>query len=222
MHSGKVFMAVACSLLTATASRAAGTCVPIASYSNAVIQTNLISQFPVGLFTPATTFSPAATFKIPKAKSTGLHPTYNFWQGSYPQQLTLNVSVSRATYVYTLINAYGPPAGQIIATVEFKGSNGADQTFSLSAGTDIRDFCVTNFANTINGTTTQNAFEVDGVQNGCATGNVKTGLNTNYRIDEQKFTLLPAFTKQKLTQIIITPTGVGGSRPIVLGVTVVH
>jgi hypothetical protein len=201
---------------------AAGKYVPIAPYSDADIQTNLISQFPVGVFTPSNLPSPAVTFRIAKAKPRADPPTYNFWDDPSGTPLTLNVSVPKATYVYTLMNAYSPPDGQTIANIEFKGSKGAVQSFSLVAGANIRDFCVGNFANTINGTTTQNAFEIDNVQDACGTGNVKTGLVTDYHIDEQQFALKAAFAKQKLTQIIITPTGVGGSRPIVLGVTVVN
>ncbi|MEJ0045436.1 MAG: hypothetical protein WDN04_04305 [Rhodospirillales bacterium] len=182
------------------------------------IQTGLIKEFPVGTFAPANGFP--VTFSIPKANTKKSPPKYNFWDDPTGQPLTVNVSVPKAKAVYTLMNAYSPAIGSTIATVEFKGSKGADQTFSLVAGTDIRDFCQNFFANTINGTTTQTAFAVSNVQDACGTGNVHTGLISDYRVDEQQFTLSAAFAKQKLTQIIITPTGAGGSRPIVLGISV--
>jgi hypothetical protein len=221
MRSSLLAAAMLASLVPAAPGRAAQRYIPIMADSDADIQTNLISQFPVGVFTPSNSLSPAVTFKIAKARPKAATPTYNFWDDPDGTPLTLNVSVAKATFVYTLMNAYSPSDGQTIATVEFKGSKGADQTFSLVAGTNIRDFCVGDFANSINGTTTQNAYEIDNVQDACGTGNVKTGLVTDYHIDEQQFALAPAFAKQKLTQIIITPTGVDGSRPIVLGVTVV-
>ncbi len=179
------------------------------------IQTGLIAQFPVGKFTPSNSFP--VTFYIPTANIKRSPPKYNFWDNG--KTLTINLSVNRPTAVYTLMNAYAPPQGYTIATVEFKGSKGADVTFSLVAGTNIRDFCQNIFANTINGTTTQNAFTVANVKGSCSTGNVKTGYVTTYRVDEQQF-LLPTFSKQKLTQIIITPTGSG--TPIMLGLTVAY
>jgi hypothetical protein len=221
MRSSLLAAAVLASLTPAAPGRAAEKYVPITADSDADIQTNLIRQFRVGVFTPSNSLSPAVTFKIARAKPNAAPPTYNFWDDPNGTPLTLNVSVLKATYVYTLMNAYSPPDGQTIATVEFKGSKGADQSFSLVAGTNIRDFCVGEFANTINGTTTQNAYEIDHVRDACGTGNVKTGLVTDYHVDEQQFALEPAFAKQRLTQIIVTPSGAGGSRPIVLGVTVV-
>ncbi len=179
------------------------------------IQTNLIAQFPVGTFAPSNSFP--VSFFIPKANTKRSPPKYNFWDNG--KTLTINLSVNRPTAVYTLMNAYAPRQGSTIATVEFKGSKGADVTFSLVAGTDIRDFCQNVFANSINGTTTQNAFTVVNVQGSCGTGNVMTGLVATYRVDEQQFSL-PTFAKQKLTQIIITPSG--SSVPILLGLTVAY
>src|SRR5262249_31018866 len=86
-------------------------------------------------------------------------------------------------------------------------------------GTDTRDFFQGSFANTINGTTTQNAFSVSGVQDAGGTGNVNTGATGTYNIDEQVFNLSAAFATQTLTTIKIT--GLGGGTPILLGLTAV-
>jgi hypothetical protein len=178
------------------------------------IQTNLIKEFPTGKFTAANSF--ATVFTIPKAKPTARVPKYNFWDNG--QTLTIDTSIPGATHVYTLMNAYSPPPGAVIASVEFLGSAGADTTFQLTAGTNIRDFYQGQFANTINGTTTRNAFEVQDVQDAGGTGNVNTGLYGTYVVDEQEFVLPAAFKTQTLTQIIITPSGSG--TPILLGATV--
>ena len=90
----------------------------------------------------------------------------------------------------------------------------------MIAGTDIRDFCQNFFANTINNTTTRNAFAVNHVRDSCGTGNVNTGLVTDYRVDEISFILPTAFATQTLSTITVVPSDAG--RPLVLGVTVVN
>lgn len=54
---------------------------------------------------------------------------------------------------------------------------------------------------------------------GGGTGNVDTGDQGNYVIDEQDFVLNSAFALQTLTSIVITNTSTEGGTPIVLGVT---
>jgi hypothetical protein len=80
-----------------------------------------------------------------------------------PGSFTVNVGVAGVTDVYTLMNAYAPTSGFALTTVEFIGSGGADQTFTLVNGVDVRDYFQGAFANTINGTTTQQAFSVSGL-----------------------------------------------------------
>ena len=208
--------AMVTSVVLPHAALAAQKTIPFA-YNND-IQTGLIAQVPTGVFTPANTLAPAVTFTIPKAKLTAKPPKYNFWNTVNGGALTITLSASKPSYVYTLMNAYSPAIGANIATVAFFGSKGATQSFTLVGGTDIRDFCQNIYANTINGTTTQNAFSVSDVVGACGTGNVTTGFVTDYRVDEQQFALSSAFQKQKLIKIVITP--VNGT-PILLGVTVV-
>jgi len=173
------------------------------------IQTGLIKEFPTGTF--VTTNSFATPFVI-NSNSSG----DNYYDGG--GQLNISADVFGATNVYTLINAYAPPAGAQLATVEFIGSGGADETFTLVNGVDVRDFYQGVFANTINGTTTQNAFSVSGVQDAGGTGNVNTGDVGTYLVDEQDFSLMPAFETQTLTEIVLTDLN-GGGTPILLGVT---
>ncbi len=183
---------------------------------NEDIQTGLIKQFPTGFFTANNSF--ATPFDITSDNGN------NFYDGFTPDNaLTINVSVPSATNVYTLMNAYSPSPGYEIATVEFVGSNGATETFDLVNGTNIRDFYQGGSANTINGTTTENAFIVTNTQDAGGTGNVNTGDFGTYVVDEQDFALDSAFASQTLTEIIITDLGGarGGSNvPILLGVTV--
>ena len=66
------------------------------------------------------------------------------------------------------------------------------------------------YSNTINGTTTRNAFTVTG-QGAAGTGNVATGAYGTYVIDEQQFVLSSAFATQTLQQITYTYTGTSGT-----------
>jgi hypothetical protein len=127
----------------------------------------------------------------------------------------VNVGVAGVTDVYTLMNAYAPTTGATLTTVEFVGSAGADQTFTLVNGVDVRDYFQGSFANTINGTTTQQAFSVFGPG---GVGGVN-GVVGTFVLDEQHFALNSAFATQTLQQIVYTYTGAEGN-PILSGVTV--
>jgi hypothetical protein len=150
------------------------------------------------------------------------------WVHRKRQALTLTLSspIASPTDVYTLMNAYSPPPGVQIATIQFVGTGGASLTFPLIAGQDIRDYNQGGFANTLTnsipGVEALNAFSCNDPAN-ClgsgGTGNVLTGVQHNYVIDEQHFSLGATFSGQTLTQIIITDTHTG-STPALLGVTV--
>ena len=172
------------------------------------IQTNLIKQFPTGIFTADNSF--ATPFDI-TADASG----DNFYDADRP--LTISTSLPEVSDVYMLMNAYSPPPGEALATVEFIGSQGADQTFTLINGVDARDFYHGIWANTIDGAATQNAFTINNVRGAAGTGNVNTGSTGTYVVDEIDFALIPAFADETLTAIKITPLGDG--TPILLGVT---
>jgi hypothetical protein len=174
---------------------------------NGNIQSNLIKQFPTGYW--KSTNSLATLFDI---ASDG---TNNFYAVTSP--LVINTFIPQADRVYTLLNAYSPGTGAV-ATIEFIGDGGADQTNTFNGGVDLRDFYQGAFINTINGTTTQNAFTVSNVRGAGGTGDVNTGLVGNYVIDEQAITLNPAFHNQNLIQIKLS--GKGNGTPILLGMTV--
>jgi hypothetical protein len=174
-----------------------------------LIQTGLIKEFPSGFVTGNQGLT--TPFDVTDDASGN-----NFSEIS--TSLTINVSIPDATNVFTLMNAYGPPDGVDGATVEFVGSLGTTQTFTLVYGTDVRDFYQGVYANTINGTTTQNAFTVSGVTDAAATGDVTTGEFGTYNVDEQDFVLDPAFAGQTLDQIIITNLDASAT-PILLGMT---
>jgi len=181
------------------------------------MQTNLIREFPIGLFKPSNGF-PAA-FYLPKAEPGAHPPRYNFWDAPNRKPLSITTHVRRVSAVYMLLAAYSPPPGATIAFVEFSANGGAHVKVSLVAGTDIRDFCENVFANAIDGTSTRAAYTIHHVRDSCGTGNVQSGYITDYRIDEHRFVLPPEFIHQALTQIEVTPTGYG--TPLIIGITAV-
>jgi uncharacterized protein (TIGR03437 family) len=220
----------ACALLLAGAASAeVYTTVPIPGSNN--IQTALLSTVPTGNFIANNSL--ATPFNISGAAGTcgpsGSSPC-NFYDGfgfsGSGQSITINVSIPSPTDVYTLMNAYDPQGGQQLATITFVGTGGTSLTFSLVGGENIRDFYQGSFTNLLSngvaGAAAINAFTCQDPAN-CVgaggTGNVQTGLQGTYVLDEQDFSLGTTFAGQTLTQIIITDT-YNGSDPILLGVTV--
>lgn len=188
--------------------RAQGNYIFITNFSkNGNIQTNLIAQFPTGLWVATNSF--ATPYDI-VTNSAG----ENFYAATTP--LSNSVSIPAVSNIYTLMNAYAPGGGPVV-TVEFKGDQGADQTNTLDGGVNIRDFFQGSYVNTLNSATVENAFEAFDVQGAGGTGNVNTGLTGNYVIDEQSFSLDAAFLTQRLTAIIFS--GLGNGTPIILGIT---
>lgn len=173
------------------------------------MQTALQSTYPSGLFTASSAFG--TTFDITNDGS-----GHNFLEQFTGTTSIASLSLYGIADVYMLANAYGPTGGTI-ATVEFKGDGGADQVFNLVNGSDIRDFYQGVYLNSINNTTTKNAFSVSNVYGGAGTGNVNTGAYGTYVIDEVQFGLSSAFRTQNLTQININ-TGCCGTL-IVMGIT---
>jgi hypothetical protein len=200
--------AVLAAFFSPAVARAQGNYVFVTNFlKNGNIQSNLISQFPTGLWVATNSF--ATPFEI-VTNATGA----NFYAAS--ATLSNSLSIPAVSNVYTLMNAYAPGGGAV-ATVEFRGDEGADQIFTLEGGVNIRDFFQGSFVNTLNNTASENAFEAFDVQGGGATGNVNTGLTGNYVIDEQSFSLDASFLTQHLAAIIIS--GVGNGTPIILGIT---
>ena len=113
--------------------------------------------------------------------------------------LTVNLGLASVTHVYTMIQGWWPTVGFQIATVTFNGSAGAVQSFNLVDGTDVRDVYNNTYADTINGTTTQNVW---------------MSADSYQRLDEQVFTLSSAFLTQTLTSMTITPYTAGGGSPV--------
>ncbi|HEX3860168.1 MAG TPA: Ig-like domain-containing protein [Stellaceae bacterium] len=174
------------------------------------IQHSLIKEFPSGIVTGNQGLS--VPFDVVSDGSGN-----NF--SEITTSLTINVSIANVAHVHTLIAAYMPPDGATAATVEFIGTGGADETFTLVNGNQLRDFFDDGFANSINGTTAQNMFTVTGVQDAAGTGDVTTGNTGTYRMDEQDFVLNGSFAGQTLQQIVITNLDGPGETPILLGVT---
>jgi hypothetical protein len=181
---------------------------------NANLQ-SLQSTYPSGIFTPSNGLG--ASFNITSDANGNNFEQLSGSNGQLfsPGSFTVNVGVAGVTDVYTLMNAYAPTSGATLTTVEFVGSAGADQTFTLVNGVDVRDYFQGSFANTINGTTTQQAFSVfgPGLVNGV------NGVVGTFVLDEQHFALSSAFATQTLQQIVYTYSGAEGN-PILAGVTV--
>lgn len=192
------------------------------------IQTDLISTFPEGNYKPKHGWE---TFSIPSQPDTCGYAESgpcNFYDGfgssGSGKSITIKTKVAKAANAYTLVNAYSPPAGVQIATIEFEGNGGATVTYALIGGEDIRDFYNGNYANTLSngvqGVTARNVFKcVDPTTclGGGGTGNVNTGETGEYRVDEQRYSLA-GLNGQTLTKVILTDTN-DGSQPILLGLT---
>jgi len=195
------------------------------------IQTGLISTVPTGTFTANNSL--ATPFNIPSASGKcgpGGNQPCNFYDGfgfsGSGQSIAMNVSVANATDVYTLMNAYDPAGGQQLATITFGGTGGTTLTLDLVGGQVIRDFYQGSFTNSLtNGVTGVNALNAftcvrpTTCLGAGGSGNVQTGLNGTYVVDEQDFSLGNVFRGQTLTSITITDTH-NGSDPILLGATV--
>ncbi len=207
---------------------------PVAfTYTNN-IQTGLISTFPTGTYTA----TDGTQFSIPSAAGNcgpSANQPCNFFDNGTGQftagnHLTINVSLPDATDVYTLINGYFRAIDTgTVGTVEFLGTGGTSITFNLIGGNDLRDFYnsgqyVNTLTNTVPGVNAVNTFECNDPST-ClgagATGNVATGHQGNYVVDEQHFSLGSTFAGQTLTQIIITST-TSNVQVIVLGVTATY
>lgn len=137
----------------------------------------------------------------------------NYWAGgaaanfgSGTVRLTVPVGVYGATTVFTLLNTmWGQFGPQAYLFVTFNGSNGATVTKRLVGGLNVRDYNNDGGPNTINNTSTIQAWA--------------NGLGQ--RLDRQEYLLPAAFATQTLTSVTITDTGNESfSRAILAGITV--
>jgi hypothetical protein len=193
------------------------------------IQTDLISTFPKGIFKPKLGWE---SFSIPSRPDTCGYAkagACNFYDGfgfsGSGTSITMKTEVAKPVDAYTLMNAYSPPSGTQIATIEFEGSGGATVTFALVGGKDIRDFYNGGYAdslsNGITGVVARNVFKcVDPTTclGAGGSGDVHTGDTGDYRVDEQQYSL-KGLKGQTLTKIVLTDTN-DGSQPILLGLTI--
>jgi hypothetical protein len=164
------------------------------------IQNSLYPTFPTGLITPPNN-SFGAPFYIPANVD-----NFDVIDGT----VTIDVpDLIGVTDVYTLMNAYYPRGGDI-ATVEFVGSAGATQTYTLVDGTDIRDEYQGSYLNTINGTTTQNAYTFV---------NPSSSFQGTYVSDEQDFSIDSTIQDQGLVAVEITQLSCYSGEPLLLAAT---
>jgi len=189
---------------------------------NGNIQSELISQFPTGSYDPQdagqynnTSISFATPFSIP---TTG-DDFYAFATGSGDQNIFGSLTgLTNITDFYGLIAAYHPSGGQI-GSFTFSGTNSEGssitQTFILTEGSDVRDFYDGQYEDTINGTTTQNAFQINDVVGGGDTGNTSDGYVGTYNIDEMDF----HFSQTFATLTGITYDSLSADNLLLLGAT---
>jgi hypothetical protein len=227
MSRRRLIIPVLAALLAASAAQGQ-VLTPVPLTYNANWQTSVISTVPSGTFVANNDF--ATLFQIPStsSKSCTVSGPCNYYSDTSfnGQSVTFDVTVANATDVYTLMNATSPQPGATLGTISFIGSGGASQTFPLVAGADIRDYYQGGFADTLDngvaGVEAVNAFActdpVDCLGSG-GTGNVQTGKAGGYVLDEQHFTLDPAFASQTLTKIVLTDASIG-SGFLLAGVTV--
>jgi hypothetical protein len=147
---------------------------------------------------------------VPFAIPTGPN---NYWNGGAAANfgpgvvsLTIPVGVQGVTSAFTLLNAMwcqpGPTSNLYIT---FTGSNGATVTQPLVGNVNLRDYNQDGGANSINNTSTIQAWT-----NG-----------EGQRIDRQEYILPAAFATQVLTSVTITDTGHEDfSRAVFSGLTV--
>jgi hypothetical protein len=183
--------------------------ISLAPYATRNIQANLFPTFPTGhVIPPKNSFG--VPFYIPASGK-------NFLPVERDSPVTIHVGVFGVKKIFALIQAYGPHEGDRICSVEFIGSAGADQTFNLIVGFDIRDFFESGFSRTINNTTTCPAFEFIG-RGGAYGDDTATGPRGFYDFDEHEFDLNKDFANQTLDSIKFIKLTDWGT-PMLLGLT---
>jgi hypothetical protein len=141
----------------------------------------------------------------------------NYWAGAAAADfglgvvsLKIPVGVAGVTSVFTLLNSMWGFAGpHAYLYITFTGSDGASLTQPLVGNVNLRDYNNDGNTNTINNTSTVQAWY--------------NGLGQ--RLDRQEYVLPAEFARQMLTSITITDTGsegngTNGSRAVFAGVTV--
>ncbi len=192
---------------------------------NGDTDSNLQGSFPAGDFTAnnawATPFDISASGEENYAQvGTTLSVDGMDFQGATDVFTLLNytdlsylVARARAAAAHP---AAASPTG--VLTIEFIGDAGADQTFTLNDGVDIRNYYQGNSPTPLSSGSTENAFTTGTDAQGAeGTGDASTGATGTYVVDEQHFTLDPAFAAQGLQEIKVTNTG--SNPPIALGFT---
>src|SRR5580704_1703888 len=141
----------------------------------------------------------------------------NYWAGAAAADfgpgvvsLKIPVGVAGVTSVFTLLNSMWGFAGpQAYLYITFTGSDGASPTQPLVGNVNVRDYNNDGNTNTINNTSTVQAWY--------------NGLGQ--RLDRQEYVLPTAFASQELTRVTITDTGnegngTDGSRAVLAALTV--
>lgn len=130
--------------------------------------------------------------------TTGNGARYYLASGTNPVTLTIPVSIFGATTAFTLINTLWGASGTF-QTVTFNATGGLSASFGLAGNIDVRDYFQNTFTNSINGTTTEQVFNVG-----------------PRRLDRQTFVLPTSFAGETLTSVVFTDTGAFGTSRLAL------
>ena len=137
----------------------------------------------------------------------------NYWSGCGAANfgpgtvsLTIPVGVFSVRSAFTLLNTlWSQPGPNAYLAITFNGSAGATETVSMVGGVNVRDYNNDGGQNTINNTSTVQAWD-----NG-----------RGQRLDRQEYILPAAFATQTLTSVTLTDTGNEDfSRALFAGITV--
>jgi hypothetical protein len=144
-------------------------------------------------------------FILPEARNRYWRGTVAAEGGARPVSLTIPVNQAVSTAYFLLNTEWGQPGPESYLTLEFRGDGGAQYAKRLVAGVDVRDYHNGTMVNTINETTTREAF----------------AYGRGERIDRVEVALPDSFRDHKLESITLKDTGrYGFQRAILWAVTV--
>jgi hypothetical protein len=128
------------------------------------------------------------------------------------QTLTENATIANIYGVYTLASLYfGDSSSHVTYTFNF--SDATSYTVALTGNVDLRDYNIPSpYANSINGTTTRNAFSGPSIVT--STGLAQAGHTWN--LDRQFVALPVAHQGKTLSSFVVTDTGAPGVSRIFL------
>jgi len=144
-------------------------------------------------------------FVMPEGRNRYWRGTIAADGGARPVSLSIPVNQAISTAYFLLNTEWGRPGPESYLAVEFSGDGGVRFEKKLVGGVDVRDYHNGTMVNTVNGTTTRQAFD----------------YGHGERIDQVEVALPTDFRNHKLESITLKDTGrYGFQRAILWAVTV--